>query len=524
MFLPEWGAVSASSTQWLSTAKNWLKECTTHHHRCRLEPVGGYPSRLIYLGDSNAELRLVEMKPKSTQYLYAALSYVWGDDQTYTLTKGTLAAMTGALDTPRIPHAVRDAVEVARGLGLSYLWVDSLCIIQDPVPGPANGESDKTKEMRKMGDIYRNSAVTIVASSTSKCAESFLVPAAPPSFTVKPFDIPFRLGDTNSAPITLAYRVLGPTSADPINQRAWPLQERVLSTRVLSFSSHGIMWSCNTIDINPSAGRHAPPPFGDDRALKTGISELDPAWNIKDWWYRVRANYAQRSLTDPSDRLTAISSLAAEVATKTRDNYIAGHWQSDLFDELHWYVDKGANGRKPKQADAPYVAPSWSWASIGTAAHVCDTSYYNDGRVQYPGFRVEAVEVKPADPHFPFGAVLSGSLRVVGSVLLASWKPSKDKLWDVELIWNASADGGEGEEGWSFGEGIMDRNQVWEDGNRTVMCLAVSSVKTQMGTMFVQGLLLMGARNGAVRRVGFFESRNYSLLSDNGVTLELELV
>jgi len=517
MFPAEWAAVSASSDVWVSTAKAWLDDCKAHHHACSNVDAGIHPSRLVYVGSSQEDIRLVTVSSRTSKYPYATLSYVWGENRNYVLTHGTLEDKIKALDIKQIPQSIRDAIHVTRSLGLSYLWVDALCIIQDSA-------EDKRAELRKMRDIYKRSTITIMASSTSSSTDSFLLPPEAPVFAVEPFDVSFNLDEGKlSSPITLAYRSFDQTSNDPINKRAWPLQERVLSTRVLSFSSRGLTWSCNSSDINPSVFRKAPPPFAEFRAIKAlpGLGFLAPS-SMTDPWLQARAEYAKRSVTYLSDRLPAISALATEVATKTGWTYLAGLWKENLFSELHWQVAKGTSlGVNPSQMvkEDRYAAPSWSWASVGTAADVRDTEYNRDIRTSYGGFRIVSDEVELEDSVFPFGRLLFASLRVEGKTLDLFWQPCDDIQADVTLIAKASAE----EEGVLVGEGLKDR-QDWGTKADTVTCLAVSILDTgKESTSAVEGLMLVPAEDKAMRRVGFFRS-HYSFLFDNAVSKVVDLV
>jgi hypothetical protein len=76
------------------------------------------------------------------------------------------------INVDRLPKTVSDAITVTKGLGYQYLWVDSLCIIQ-------NSKADWEAESVKMGQIYRNSVCTICASSADTADVGFLTPRNP---------------------------------------------------------------------------------------------------------------------------------------------------------------------------------------------------------------------------------------------------------------------------------------------------------------------------------------------------------
>src|SRR2546421_7748771 len=124
--------VNLASDQCLELAKSWLKECE-RHEQCRTENWKQDPTFFhwpTYLIDVNVP-RIVKHSTLARPGRYVALSYVWGKNQTYVLTKETLSEKCTSLDTSRLPKTILDAMEVTRRLDYSYLWVDALCIVQD---------------------------------------------------------------------------------------------------------------------------------------------------------------------------------------------------------------------------------------------------------------------------------------------------------------------------------------------------------------------------------------------------------
>lgn len=151
------------------------------HQRYREECT--IPSRATYrcnLGRSH-RLRLVErtrnMDVSSTEQLrYAALSYCWGPSEDAQLqsktTKETHVRHLESLDFESLSPVLKDAVKVTRNLSIPYLWVDSLCILQDDI-------SDWERQCRQMNDIYGKACITLIAASSSTCQEGFLQTTRP---------------------------------------------------------------------------------------------------------------------------------------------------------------------------------------------------------------------------------------------------------------------------------------------------------------------------------------------------------
>jgi hypothetical protein len=101
---------------------------------------------------------------------YAALSHCWGSGHPQTLKKGNLSEMQDSLLLNEASKTFRDAIDVTRRLGISYLWIDSLCIIQDD-----DGGRDWLLENPRMGDVYNNATVTICASVSTSTEEGLFV-------------------------------------------------------------------------------------------------------------------------------------------------------------------------------------------------------------------------------------------------------------------------------------------------------------------------------------------------------------
>lgn len=99
---------------------------------------------------------------------YVALSYCWGPDgQAKTLTHATIREFKNAIVVRELPQTLRDAILVTRKLGIRYLWIDALCIIQD-------SDSDKARELTQMPSIYKNALLTVSAAIAEDCEKGFL--------------------------------------------------------------------------------------------------------------------------------------------------------------------------------------------------------------------------------------------------------------------------------------------------------------------------------------------------------------
>ncbi|KAK4207111.1 heterokaryon incompatibility protein-domain-containing protein [Rhypophila decipiens] len=523
-----WDMVSAASfDKWVPRARAWLQACEKHHTSCATS--GAFqPTRLIDLRDPRHP-RLAIHSSSIKPVPYIALSYVWGPKQEYVLTQASLDTMQTGLDLTRLPRTLLDAIEATYQLAFEYLWIDALCIIQDSA-------EDKAQELPRMADTYRESSLCIVVGSAAAAGDGFLKPPPPPRFFVDPFEM--KVGDLDEPlALTFGYRAPYRASADPISSRAWTLQERVLSRRLLIFASSGVMWMCPETFDNPSGAPDAGPPYQTslssvytEAAKSDGNSDEDGiegehegmadtevrASEIRETWMSIRADYTEMDLSYCADKLPAISAIAAEMAKQTGWTYLAGMWQENLFSELHWRStrqipshDQTLGILKPEKArNIGYLAPSWSWASVGLGGIVDSEDELADRQVF--DFAILKCHVDPIDPAFPFGPVRGGYLQVSGKTLELGWlseNADDEASWDIPDI--SLIDPVDGN---SIGEGTLDPLDEPLDPSQKVTCLAMS--KLRLGpllqrTVPVEGLILLpveseSGSSSTFRRIGFF--------------------
>ncbi|KAM7195053.1 Heterokaryon incompatibility protein (HET) domain containing protein [Rhypophila sp. PSN 637] len=537
-----WDMVSAASfDKWTPRARAWIQACEKYHTSCATSGAS-QPTRLIDLRD-HRHPRLAIRSSSIKPIPYIALSYVWGPKQEYVLTQASLDEMQTGLDLTRLPRTLLDAIEATRQLGFEYLWIDALCIIQD-------SSEDKAQELPRMADTYRESALCIVVASAAAAGDGFLKPPDPPRFFVDPFEV--KVGDLDDPlALTFGYRAPYRASADPISSRAWTLQERVLSRRLLIFSSSGVMWMCRETFDNPSGAPDAGPPYqtslssiyteaakGDGNSDEDGNEDKGKAdtevraSEIRETWMCIRADYTEMDLSYCTDKLPAISAIAAELAKQTGWTYLAGMWEENLFSELHWRStrqipshDQTLGILKPeKTRNIGYLAPSWSWASVGLGG-IVDSEDERADRQAF-NFAILKCHVEPIDPAFPFGPVKGGYLLVSGKTLELGWlseNADDEASWDIPDI--SLIDPVDGN---SIGEGTLDPLDGPLDQSQKVTCLAMSQLRLGpllQRTLPVEGLILLpveseSGSSGTFRRIGFFRITR-PLVFDGATTMIL---
>ena len=135
-----------------------------------------------------------------------------------------------------LPKVFQDAIHIAGWFGISYLWIDSLCILQD-------SHHDWIRESCKMKNIYKNSSLTVAATAATDPYGGCFRDRDP--ILVAP--IRYRVSlETQEHQTTFNRRAWEPAiDSSPLSKRAWAFQERLLSPRLLHFGENQMLWECN---------------------------------------------------------------------------------------------------------------------------------------------------------------------------------------------------------------------------------------------------------------------------------------
>lgn len=175
---------------------------------------------------------------------YAALSYCWGGNQALLLTSDTIEELSfKGISQEDLPRTIADAITVAISLGIQYLWVDALCILQD-------SEEDKAREIAKVAMVYSNATVTMAVSRASSVDEGFLSDRFPVEHTavIELIVSEYQPGSTKTAMLVPqepdATDLVSVMDHNPLGKRAWTFQERLLSPRVLDYGEVQTRWWC----------------------------------------------------------------------------------------------------------------------------------------------------------------------------------------------------------------------------------------------------------------------------------------
>lgn len=364
-----------SSDAALDWAKVWLDYCQREHEKCQLGEGLSFPTRIIEVTPFNerGDVRLIDQACRLPFDRYIALSHCWGKTlpSCRTLTT-TLNQHITNIPFDNLPKTYQDAILFTRKLGIRWIWIDSICIVQDDI-------SDWRHEAGKMSEVYGNSFVTLAAvhswdshgglfSEVSRDYETFELSPISVDGSLLPLFGRRKLPNLHSWMFDPVYdrEFYNDT---PLFQRGWTYQERLVPKRVIYFSKQELLWECCqglgcecAGDAGPTAQEpelHSQyHPSKNNPKIKHS-KDLDQRVAVRRS-YEIVEEYSGLALTFQTDKLPAISAIAKQIQSlRPHDRYLAGLWSSTLVQDLLW-APRTIELTRPKT----YCAPTWSWASF----------------------------------------------------------------------------------------------------------------------------------------------------------------
>lgn len=359
---------SPTSARRFETAKDWIYECAENHSACERPASTPLPTRVVDVGpaDGSIEPKLYVSHGQSRPYV--TLSHCWGASNTPVTTWKTLKKHENAIPMSTLPATIRDAITIVRRLGEKYVWIDSLCIVQD-------SRQDWETEAAKMCSIYENSLFCISALDSTDGESGILHHH---NLTTSEFDTERETIATlgiRCAPQSFSEAI----SSCVLSSRAWCLQERILAPALLHFSRTQMYWECGHGEASEAQPTLSVTASG-RTTFASGIIPDVRGSNLSVLsWHDIVESYSSRSLTYHTDRLPAILGLARKYSQTGRpmQEYHFGLWMDDIDKGILWQTAADPRGRsqpaveqhEPKRSTKVYhkhvaIAPSWSWASV----------------------------------------------------------------------------------------------------------------------------------------------------------------
>lgn len=367
--------------------------------------------------DESLKIRLVEGDEIARGVEYLTLSHCWGDSTPLRLTTDTLERFKYCIPFGELSKTFRETCEATKRLGHEYLWIDSLCIIQDDL-------EDWAVESASMSHVYGNSYLNLAAAAANNANDGLFDQCQ--ERDIKSW-LPIRIkrdwGKMFSGDYFVCdYRTWwNKLNNAPLNRRAWVLQERTLAPRVIYFGLEQVAFEC------PETLACERLPFGDvvrsdgiisglGNRLKEFIAsarrgeKADVLEEFLPRWNDVVRSYSQGKLSVETDKMVALGAVADtfalalepssqdEVKTEqktekstegdgesasrvpeavkkprsSQDLFVGGLWRPNMEMQLAWRATSQVMGQQISgeapwaygQRSSQYVAPSWSWCSL----------------------------------------------------------------------------------------------------------------------------------------------------------------
>ncbi|PVH77498.1 HET-domain-containing protein [Cadophora sp. DSE1049] len=494
---------NARSPETLELMTAWFSNCVENHPECSWSPGDSemdpiLPSRVIDIGDGSSPNFVPRiLRPGNQRGKWATLSHRWGQVDFLKTVSENVEELEAGIKVSELPATFQDAIFLTKHLGLRYLWIDSLCIIQD-------SPQDWLKEAASMPNIYRNSYITIATAATGNSTGGIFVDRSwlPSS---RPCKLPVQVTSAEShgmVHLDVPFDAkLDRLETNYLRSRAWCIQESLLSHRLLTFDTLQVSYTCVREGLVESRetprilareernkfleqfqGGASPIPPNDSNTLRRMIIS----------WYDIVYDYTRRDLTFSNDKLVAISGIASIVGTCIQDEYYAGLWRHDMPRALLWspYEEETLPNAPHKSRLPPiYRAPSWSWASIDSpiSCFLCRERLPNPPIVEILDVSTMLVGQDV------YGQVREGTLVIRGPLRRAVVGRKSD-VWPEQPLIKL--------DGWVEGDithGVFDLE--WLDEGINVWCLQITAA---FGLMLVKA---EGQRD-LFSRIGVFHLRH----------------
>ena len=379
------------------------------------------PKRIIQLGENAKTARLVRSSTTS-RVPYAALSYCWGGNGTFKTEKHTLEEFEKGIPVEQLPQTIKDAFCLTKAIGLHYIWVDAICIVQ-------GNKQDWEEESQKMGQIYSNAKVVLSATRSANVNEGIFTPrsAIPLSEDIQAVGNSMRARRNLNHEIITSCRTKSNkwwekhiNTTFPLLSRGWGFQERMLATRIVHFTPAELVWECQKFrkcECRVMESNLYPVLNNLGSALRICLKQLNDERSMRQMWREIVNSYSVRKLTLVEDKLPALSGIAS-LLKRSGDTYAAGLWRRSLPFDLLWRCDQSGDLQRKKMR-----SPSWSWISVDGAVkwpasqhpneeqplkYISSTTYFESGA---DGVEVCDVECE-RDGKDEYGRVKAGKITL----------------------------------------------------------------------------------------------------------------
>ena len=331
----------------------------------------------------------------------------------------------------------QDAITISRKLGIQYVWIDSLCIIQ----GDAQ---DWEIEAAKMASIYNSAYLVVAATATPDGSGGCLFDRKPhitingTTSTGTPFEIYGREKTSHEIfgwdvdkglqrvwdPINTQELINRHLAAYPLMSRAWCFQERMLATRMLHYTKNEVVFECASsmsCECGALQDHDQDPHLQARRTVLTRPAQVpektasprDHEDYTEDYktWRDFMMEFSQKKITQRADGLPALAGLAVKwYQGPSTGRYLAGMWENDLLRSLAWVSHEEDQGQEHE-----HNVPSWSWLSAQRGVTWGGNTMRD--REYFVTINHERTACRPMTDLNPYGKVSWGHIFMTGRMM-----------------------------------------------------------------------------------------------------------
>jgi hypothetical protein len=217
--------------------KTWLSACRERHEICSWSAKGELPTRLVAV-DRTEEKKCLSIRlchsdslPRETEYV--SLSHCWGKVPFFKLTQDKLQELEQSIPLQQLPMVFQDAIRITYDLGFRYIWIDSLCIIQD-------SRDDWHKESLAMDRVYLNGVLNLAATGYRNGQEGLLRFTEPREIMPPKIDCSKFNSHSPKYSVFSSFDWRREVTRAPLNERGWVCQEQVMASFFLLSASRTV--------------------------------------------------------------------------------------------------------------------------------------------------------------------------------------------------------------------------------------------------------------------------------------------
>ncbi|KAN0090623.1 HET domain containing protein [Hyaloscypha variabilis] len=367
-------------------AQGWLQDCIKGHPQYSPRHSGWRPTRLLQVSRS---------EPSTVKLILAK-------DEPVTEHQHPYPQLLDGVPISILPKTFQDALIMTRFLGFEYMWIDSLCIMQDSI-------DDWKTESAFMGDVYGNAVCNLAAAGSRDGNGGLWMDRS--SLLHLPCEVESKIPLGSKSTWHIHPRSLKQATLllnGPLLKRGWVIQERILAPRTLYFGTYQLFWECSHHQACETYPGGLPDMMQVAKSNLVTLENLEKAIGVENddikitsadvnrFWEQIILGFSRCDLTKPEDRLIAISGLARKIQER-----------NPQFD----FLMKGG-GTKSYQRMTAFRAPSWSWASLDAGVMMMMSDSFFEKSIMP---RILDVQIQEGDD--PMGQNVSASLRIEGHLM-----------------------------------------------------------------------------------------------------------